>query len=88
MIIRVRKDAGRIIAMRLAEHFVRQGLKVFIENNKGKFSLAVFNSEDEELDYFSVDGLVGIETTKNGNQYFISNKTKFVPAEECFAGFL
>ena len=87
MIIRVRKDAGRIIAMRLAEHFVKQGLNVFIENNKGKFSLAVFNSEDE-MDNFSIEGLVGIETTKNGNQYFISNRAKFVLAEECFAGFL
>ena len=87
MIIRMRKDAGPLMVRRLAEHFLDQGQQVFVENTKGKISLAVFNLEDA-IEHFSTDGLIGIETTRDDNQYFVANRDKFVPAQECFAKFL
>ena len=84
MIIRMRKDAGKMLAWRVSDHFRFQGLKVFVENGGRQLSLAVFNSEDDSEDYFSTNGLVGIATTSKGNKYFVENRGKFVPSEKYF----
>ena len=83
----MRKDAGKMMAIRVVDHFIRQGLNVFVENSKGKIlSIAVFESESS-VDNFSTDGLPGIDpmATKSGNDYFIANREKFVSAETCCA---
>ena len=87
MIIRMRKDAGKMLAIRVVDYFSCQGLNVFVEMNKVKIlSIAVFKSESE-VDDFSTEGLSGIDpmATKSGNDYFIANREKFVSAERCFA---
>ena len=87
MIIRMRKDVGKMLAIRVVDHFIKKGLNVFVENSKGKIlSIAVFKSELSPDD-FSTDGLPGIDpmSTKSGNDYFIANREKFVSAETCCA---
>jgi len=83
MVIRM-ANASKILAKRVAKHFLSQGLNVFVEIEKSRISLAVFNLENE-LDHFSINGLVGIATISEGNKYFITHREKFVSAEICFA---
>ena len=82
MIIRMR-NASKVLAERVAGHFLKQGLNVFVENVKGEISLAVFHSEND-MDYFPTNGLIGIMSIREGNKYFIDNREKFVLAEICF----
>ena len=86
MIIRMRPDAGKILALRASDHFRAQGLRVFVENGRGRISLAVFNPDDDSDGHFPINGLAGIATTMGRNKYFFDNRANFVPSEEYFPG--
>jgi len=84
MIVYMEKRANRIAVEHIASVLRARGLKVFLKNGDGTFTLAVFQSEEDHADYFSTEGLYGIKRTEYGNKLFVEKRQEFVSAEEYF----